>query len=105
MSRAEHGPELNAARVFAALAKHGVDYVLIGGVAAQAHGQMRTTFDLDILPRPDGANLQRLARALQAIEARALKPGAEGLALDAQTLPRATIWQLSTRYGLIDVLH
>ena len=35
--------------VFASLNSHGVKYLVIGGVAAIAHGVPRTTFDLDML--------------------------------------------------------
>ena len=29
---------------------HGVDFVIVGGVAAALHGGSRATFDLDIVP-------------------------------------------------------
>ena len=34
-----------------------------------------------------------------------LNPGSEHLTIDARMLPRATMWQLSTPHGDIDVLH
>jgi hypothetical protein len=34
---------LDAERILRALAEHGVDYVLIGGLAVQTHGHVRTT--------------------------------------------------------------
>lgn len=95
----------DAERIFAALAEHGVDYVLVGGLAVQTHGHVRTTFDVDVYPRPDRANLQRLADALNELEARALNPGAAGAKIDASMLPRATLWQFATRDGAVDVLH
>ncbi len=48
-------PGLEAERILAALAKHRVDYVLIGGLAVQAHGHVRTTNDADLIPAPDPA--------------------------------------------------
>ena len=51
------------------------------------------------------SNLARLADALNALDARVLNPGSEGLAIDAAMLPRATMWQFATRHGAIDVLH
>jgi hypothetical protein len=102
----ERPPEpLDAQRIFAALARHGVDYVLVGGLAAQTHGNTRMTSDVDVIPAPEPENLERLADALNALEARVLNPGHEGLEIDAKMLPRATIWQLSTPHGGIDVLH
>lgn len=52
------------------LARHGVDYVVIGGVATQVHGHRRTTMDLDLTPDPGSENLRRLAAALAELEAR-----------------------------------
>lgn len=96
---------LDAERILRALAEHDVDYVLIGGLAVQTHGHVRTTNDADLVPAPDPANLRRLAAALRSLEARVLNPGEEGAAIDAKMLPRATIWQFATRDGGIDVMH
>ncbi len=96
---------LDAERIFEVLAEHAVDYVLVGGLAAQAHGHVRTTVDIDVFPRPERSNLARLADALNALDARVLNPGSESLAIDAAMLPRATMWQFVTRSGAIDVLH
>jgi hypothetical protein len=96
---------LDAERVFEVLAEHSVDYVIVGGLAVQTHGHMRTTFDLDLYPRPDPHNLARLAKALNALDARVLNAGSEGLAIGAKMLPRATLWQFATRHGPVDVLH
>jgi len=96
---------LDAERIFAVLAEHRVDYVVVGGVAVQAHGHVRMTNDLDLIPAPNRANLDRLATALRELNARVLNPGSEDLAIDASMLPRATLWQLSTEVGDIDLLH
>ena len=96
---------LDAEQILRALAAHQVDYVLVGGLAVQTHGHMRTTVDVDVLPRPAPANLARLASALNALGARVLNPGSEGLVIDAAMFPRATLWQFATRHGAIDVLH
>ena len=102
---AEPDTPLDAERILRALAEHGVDYVLIGGLAVQTHGHVRTTNDADVIPAPGPANLKRLAAALRALGARVLNPGEEGTAVDAKMLPRATIWQFATRDGGIDVIH
>ncbi|MGH2903628.1 MAG: DUF6036 family nucleotidyltransferase [Solirubrobacteraceae bacterium] len=96
---------LDAERIFEVLAEHAVEYVLVGGLAVQTHGHLRTTVDVDVFPSPDRSNLARLADALNALGARVLNPGSEGLSIDAAMLPRATMWQFATRHGAIDVLH
>jgi Nucleotidyl transferase of unknown function (DUF2204) len=96
---------LDAARIFETLNAHGVDYVVVGGVAVQVHGHVRMTNDVDLIAAPDRANLERVATALRALDARVLNPGSEGLEVDAAMLPRATLWQFSTAVGDIDLLH
>lgn len=96
---------LDAEQILRALDEHDVDYVLVGGLAVQTHGHMRTTVDVDIWPRPTRSNLTHLADALNALGARVLNPGSEGLAIDAAMLPRAALWQFATHHGAIDVLH
>ena len=92
-------------RILDALAEHRVDYVIVGGLAVQTHGHLRTTIDIDVFPKPEPSNLARLADALKGLDARVLNPGNEGLTIDAGMLPRATMWQFATRHGAIDVLH
>ena len=96
---------LDAERILRALAEHGVDYVLIGGLAVQTHGHVRTTNDADVIPAPNPDNLRRLAAALLSLDAKVLNPGDEAIEIDAQMLPRATIWQFASRDGGIDVMH
>ncbi len=96
---------LDPQRIFEELARHEVDFVLVGGLAAQTHGSTRMTNDVDVIPEPEPGNLTRLAAALRALEARVLNPGHEETAIDAAMLPQATIWQFATPHGDIDVLH
>lgn len=105
METERHPEPLDAQRILEALTRHEVDYVLVGGLAAQTHGNTRMTNDVDLIPAPDPQNLDRLAGALRALDARVLNPGHEELEIDAKMLPRATIWQLATPHGDIDVLH
>jgi hypothetical protein len=92
-------------RVFAVLSAHGVDYVVVGGLAVQVHGHVRMTNDLDLIPAPSRENMRRLADALNELGAHVLNPGGEGTRIDARMLPRAELWQFATAAGDIDVLH
>jgi len=102
---AEPDAPLDAERILRVLAEYEVDYVLIGGLAVQTYGHVRTTNDANLIPAPGPANLKRLAAALRALDAQVLNSGEEGVAVDAKMLPRATIWQFATRDGGIDVMH
>jgi hypothetical protein len=46
------------------LHEHGVEHIIIGGLAVSAHGHVRPSKDLDIVPSPARENLERLAAAL-----------------------------------------
>lgn len=46
------------------LSQRGVEYLVIGGWAAIAHGLPRTTLDVDLFVRPTRENVQRLIGAL-----------------------------------------
>jgi hypothetical protein len=98
-------PPLDAERILRALAEHGVDYVLIGGLAVQTYGHVRTTNDADLIPAPTPENLARLSDALRSLGARVINAGADAVEIDAKMLPRATIWQFATRDGGVDVMH
>jgi hypothetical protein len=56
-------PALDAGALLAALDRHQLDCVLIGGMAVQAYGHVRTTLDLDVIAAWTPENLRRLALA------------------------------------------
>lgn len=60
---------LDTERIVRALAARRVDYILVGGLAALAHGSTIATADADVLPRLDIANLERLLDALEDLDA------------------------------------
>lgn len=57
----------SALQVIEQLNRHGVEYVVIGGVAVNFHGLVRGTEDLDFFIRPSPGNVDRLRRALHAV--------------------------------------
>lgn len=102
------GPErpLDLRELFRVLAEHGVDYLVIGGVAAQVHGRRRTTKDLDVTPAPDPANLERLAAALVTLDAHPAELGLDAPAPSAEQLHLAPVVPpLTTRHGELHILN
>lgn len=51
------------------LAKHGVEFVLVGGAAVVAHGSTLMTQDLDILYHVEPENVRRLLSAFEELDA------------------------------------
>ena len=65
-----------AEEILRTLAENRVDFVVIGGIAVQAHGYIRSTKDLDVVVRPTAVNLSRLSEALGDLEAEPQAGGA-----------------------------
>jgi hypothetical protein len=88
-----------------------VDFIVIGGVAVGVHGFIRATKDLDIVPDPSPANLERLARLLVEIEAKHV--GSGELApkefpsdpTDPAQLAEGANFRLDTRLGPLDIMQ
>ena len=57
--------------ILAALDRHRVSFVVVGGLARVIHGTGETTVDVDIVPSPRPENLRRLSAALEEIGAAA----------------------------------
>lgn len=94
-------------KIFAALQRNDVRYVVIGGLAAALHGSPVMTIDADICPARDRENLRSLAAALRDLDARVRAPGApDGLpfACDEVFLARIDVaLNLVTPSGDLDV--
>ena len=88
------------------LTRRKVKFVVVGGVAAAAHGSSRVTNDLDICyDASDRANLVALASLLASWDAypRGIEPGLPFI-LDDRTLFGAPVLTLTTSEGDIDVM-
>jgi hypothetical protein len=98
-------PSFDPDAILNGLIAHGVDFVVIGGIAAAIHGAGWTTFDLDVVVATSDDNLARLTEALLELEAvyetfdsRRIKPDhARVRSLKGPQL-------LRTRHGRLDVL-
>ena len=88
-----------------ALNTSGVDFILVGGLAAIVHGSARATYDVDVVYARSPANIDRLAGALAP-----LNPYLRGAPLglpfrfDADGIRRGLNFTLTTSLGAIDLL-
>ena len=61
---------LNLRLALQVLAKHDVEFIVVGGVAVAAHGSSLMTEDLDIVYRLEAGTVRRLLAALEELDAR-----------------------------------
>jgi predicted nucleotidyltransferase len=88
-----------------ALADAGVEFILVGGVAAIAHGSARLTRDVDVIYRRSPDNLRRLALGLAPYHPylRGAPPGLP-FRWDLATIQRGLNFTLTTDLGSLDLL-
>ena len=87
------------------LSAGGVEFIVVGGIAATSHGSAHITYDLDIVYRRTPDNVDRLATTLAPIHPY-LRGAPEGLPfrLDAGTITRGLNFTLQTSLGDLDLL-
>jgi hypothetical protein len=87
------------------LVGHGVDFVVIGGLAGMARGSSYPSYDLDIAYARDRENLDALANALRDLGA-TLRGAPAGLRfiLDGEALARGSNFTFDTRWGPLEIL-
>jgi hypothetical protein len=92
-------------RLLGALADAHVEFILVGGLAARAHGSARVTQDVDICYARHDENLARLVEALAPFSPY-LRGAPRGLPFDwsARTLRAGLNFTLTTSIGDIDLL-
>ena len=97
-------PDSNFLTALRALHEGGVKFVIVGGLAAVLNGAPVDTFDLDIVPARDEANVARLLRVLDALEAIYRMQPERRLRPDASHLSSPGHHNLITNCGPLDVL-
>ncbi len=104
-------PQLDVARLLGALDRHGVEYLIVGGLAAVSYGATRLTDDADCVVRRERANLDRIAAAMRELGARLHVEGMSDeeakqlpMQLDGETLGALEISTWVTDAGGLDVL-
>jgi predicted nucleotidyltransferase len=105
MSLDDLGRSLQVKKLLQALDRHGVEFIVIGGVAGLAHGSSYPTFDLDVIYARDASNLERLAAALAEIGV-SLRGAPADLPFtpDARTLENGANFTFDTEWGSFDIL-
>src|SRR5579862_2435876 len=91
--------------IIEALSRHGVRFVLIGGLAMRMHGSSHETDDLDVVYARDPANLKAVVDALTSSSPRLrVRDGEIPFLWDTVTLQRGLNFTLRTDIGDVDLL-
>ena len=102
----ETGIPRDASALLEVLERHRVQYVVVGGFAAELHGSVRRTADVDVVPRATADNLERLAAALREVQAKIRTEGSpEGLPFSpsGEAMVGMTMLNLVTTHGELDL--
>ena len=87
------------------LIRHGVDFVLVGGMAGISHGSNYPSYDLDVVYARDRDNVARLVEALREIGVRLRGAPADlPFLLDAKTIENGSNFTFVTPHGDFDIL-
>jgi len=95
--------EFDPERLLRALADHRVDFYVIGAVAAWLQGNPAVTLDLDVMPRRELDNAERLAAALNALAARP-RGGDMAIELEGADFLGWKVQSFDTDAGPLDVV-
>jgi hypothetical protein len=90
-----------------------IEHILIGGLAVNAWGVIRSTKDIDICPAPASDNLVRLAALLRRLGVKQLGVGIEGFAevempfdpARPEDLAEGGNFRLATPLGVLDIMQ
>jgi len=87
------------------LVANDVEFIIVGGAAATAHGSARLTLDLDVVYSRDNVNLERIVRALAPSQPY-LRGAPPGLPFEwsVETLKKGLNFTLITTLGALDLL-
>lgn len=87
------------------LTDNEVEFIIVGGAAATAHGSARLTFDLDVVYNRSRQNIVRIVNALKSVQPY-LRGAPAGLPFDwsVETIEKGLNFTLITSLGALDLL-
>jgi hypothetical protein len=86
------------------LTENQVEFIIVGGAAATAHGSARLTLDLDVVYERSHKNITRIVNALGPIQPY-LRGAPPGLPFDwsVETIEKGLNFTLLTKLGALDL--
>ena len=96
--------ESNFETILRVLVQHKVEFIVVGGLCAVLHGAPVQTYDLDIVPSRERANLVRLEAALRELGAYYREHPPHKIVPEAERMTTTGHHLLHTTAGPLDVL-
>ena len=97
-------PASDLSALLKGLNEAGVEFIVVGGLAAVIQGVPVTTFDLDIVHRRTDKNISKMMKFLKAVEAIQRRPDENIIPLKETDLKGTGHVLLTTNHGPLDVL-
>ena len=87
------------------LAESGVEFIIVGGAAATAHGSARLTLDLDVVYDRSPGNIESMVNAMRPVQPY-LRGAPPGLPFEwsVETIQKGLNFTLTTTLGAVDLL-
>ena len=95
---------VNLSELLEKLCESGVEFILVGGLAAVVQGSPLTTMDVDIVHKRSPDNINSLIRFLETAEAEYRRPDEKTIKPVASDLAGMGHILLKTRFGPLDIL-
>jgi predicted nucleotidyltransferase len=98
-------PETQFSNILALLLEAEIEFILVGGLAAMAHGSAAATLDVDVVYSRKPENIAKLVKALEPVSPY-LRGAAPGLPFefDEKTVRMGLNFTLTTKLGDVDFL-
>ena len=104
MPSVRKSPVTDLSALLKKLSEAGIEFILVGGLAAVVQGAPVTTFDLDIVHRHSDENVKRMIKFLKSIDAYQRRPDDKIVEPVEMDLRGTGHLLLTTCYGPLDIL-
>jgi predicted nucleotidyltransferase len=91
-------------RTLGVLVSAGIEFIIVGGAAATAHGSVRLTLDLDVVYSRQKENIKRLVEALRPFHPKLRGAPENPVRWDEETVTKGLNFTLTTSLGWLDLL-
>lgn len=104
LTSSETSPSLDLSAILEGLLEAGVEFILVGGLAAVVQGAPVTTMDVDIVHNRSPENITNLTAFLNSIDAIYRRPDDKVIKTNERNISGMDHFLFTTHFGPLDVL-